>query len=47
MVATGAGFADYSPSGDFVTLVVAVLAAGSIVAGASPVSAIAGEDGGL
>lgn len=44
VVATGAGFAGYSPSGDFVTLAAAVLVAGSIVAGASPINAIAGSE---
>lgn len=44
IVDVGAGLAGFSPSGDFVTLAAAVLAAGAIVAGASPLSAVAGVE---
>jgi len=43
IVEAGAGLAGYSPSGDFVALSAAVLAAGAIVAGATPMSSLAGE----
>jgi len=40
IVDAGAGLADYSPTGDFVVLSAAILAAGAIVAGASPMTGI-------
>lgn len=42
IVATGTSFAGYSASGDFIALSAAILSAGGIVAGASPLSAISG-----
>lgn len=42
IVQTGAGFAGYDPSGDFVTLSAAILTAGAIVGGATPLNAVAG-----
>lgn len=41
IVDVGAGLAGYSPSGDFVALSAALLAAGAIVAGATPMSGLA------
>lgn len=38
IVEVGAGLAGYTPSGDFVALSAAVLAASAIVAGASPLT---------
>ena len=40
IVQVGAGIAGYSPSGDFVALSAAILAASAIVAGASPMSGL-------
>lgn len=40
MVQVGAGIAGYSPSGDFVALSAAILSAGSIVAGSSPLTGL-------
>lgn len=42
IVQAGAGLAGYSPSGDFVVLAAAILAASAIVAGASPMSGLSG-----
>lgn len=42
IVQTGAGFAGYDPSGDFVTLSAAILSGAAIVGGASPLTAVAG-----
>lgn len=42
IVQVGAGLAGYSPSGDFVALSAAILATGAIMAGASPMSGLAG-----
>lgn len=42
IVATGSAFAGYTVSGDFVALSAAVLSAGSIAVGASPLTAFAG-----
>ena len=44
IVDAGAGLAGYSPSGDFVALAAAILAAGAIVAGASPMTGLGGEE---
>ena len=44
IVQMGAGFAGYSPSGDFVVLAAAIIAASAIVAGATPLGAIAGVE---
>lgn len=43
IVQAGARLAGYSPSGDFVVISAAILAAAAIAAGASPMSAIGGE----
>lgn len=40
IVGSGAQFAGYDPTGDFVTLSAAILAAAAIVAGSSPLSAM-------
>jgi hypothetical protein len=40
IVQAGAGLAGYSPSGDFVALAAAILAAAAIVGGASPLTAL-------
>lgn len=45
IVQAGAGLAGYSPSGDFIVLSAAVLATGAIVAGATPMSSLAGTEG--
>lgn len=42
IVQGGAGLAGYSPSGDFVALSAAILATGAIMAGATPMSGLAG-----
>lgn len=42
IVQVGAGVAGYTPSGDFVVLAAAILAASAIIAGASPMSALSG-----
>lgn len=42
IVKMGAGIAGYTPGGDFVVLSAAILAAGAIVAGASPMTGLAG-----
>ena len=42
IVQAGAGLAGYSPSGDFIVLSAAILATGAIVAGATPMSSLAG-----
>ncbi len=42
IVDVGASLAGYTPSGDYVVLSAAILVAGAIVAGASPLSAVAG-----
>jgi hypothetical protein len=42
IVQVGAGLAGYSPSGDFVVLAAAILAASAIMAGASPMSGLSG-----
>ncbi|MFB6135564.1 MAG: hypothetical protein ABEJ04_02290 [Halobacteriaceae archaeon] len=42
IVQAGAGLAGYSPSGDFVALSAAILAAGAIVAGATPMAGLGG-----
>ena len=42
IVSAGAGFAGYTPGGDFVVLSAAILAAAAIVAGSSPLSAVTG-----
>lgn len=42
IVQVGAGLAGYSPAGDFVVLSAAILATGSIVAGATPMSGLSG-----
>jgi len=44
IVDVGAGVAGFDPSGDFVVLSAAVLAASAIVAGATPLGAIAGVE---
>jgi len=44
IVQVGAGLAGYSPTGDFVALSAAILAASAIVAGASPMSGLSGMD---
>jgi len=43
IVDVGAGLANASPEGNFVTLSAAILAAGVIVAGASPLTALSEE----
>lgn len=43
IVDVGANLAVDSPSADFVTLSAAILSAGAIVAGASPMTGLAGE----
>ncbi|MDX1745999.1 MAG: hypothetical protein R3324_08690 [Halobacteriales archaeon] len=43
IVRVGAGLAGYSPGGDFVALSAAILAASAIVAGASPLTSLAGS----
>lgn len=43
IVQVGAGIAGYSPSGDFIALSAAVLAASAIVAGASPLTGLSGS----
>ncbi len=40
IVQMGAGFAGYTPSGDFVVLSAAIIAASAIVAGATPLKAV-------
>lgn len=48
IVQVGAGLAGYSPSGDFIALSAAILAAGAISAGASPLTGLATDsDGGV
>ena len=42
IVQVGAGLAGYAPSGDFVVLSAAILATGSIVTGATPMSSLSG-----
>jgi hypothetical protein len=42
IVQVGAGLAGYAPSGDFIVLAAAILATGSIVAGATPMSSLSG-----
>ncbi|WP_336338799.1 hypothetical protein [Haloarcula brevis] len=42
IVQVGAGLAGYSPSGEFVVLLAAILATGAIVAGATPMSSLGG-----
>ena len=42
IVQVGAGIAGYQPSGDFVVLAAAILAASAIIAGASPMSGLSG-----
>jgi len=42
IVQAGAGLAGYTPSGDFIVLSAAILATGAIVAGATPMSSLAG-----
>lgn len=42
IVQVGAGLGGYAPSGDFVVLSAAILATGSIVAGATPMSGLSG-----
>jgi len=44
IVQVGAGLAGYTPSGDFVVLSAAILAAGAIAAGASPLTGLGGRD---
>jgi hypothetical protein len=44
IVQVGAGLAGYSPTGDFVALSAAILAAGAIVAGASPMTGLGSEE---
>lgn len=44
IVQVGAGLAGYSPSGDFVVLAAALLATGSIVAGATPMISLSGVE---
>jgi len=43
IVQVGAGLAGYTPSGDFVVLSAAILAAGAIAAGASPLTGLGGK----
>ncbi|WP_436927578.1 hypothetical protein [Halosimplex amylolyticum] len=43
IVQAGAGLAGYSPSGDFVALSAAILAAAAIAAGASPLTGLSTE----
>lgn len=45
IVRAGTGLAGYSPSGDFIALSAAILAAGAIAAGASPLTGITGDGG--
>jgi hypothetical protein len=40
IVRMGAGFAGFTPSGDFVVLSAAIIAASAIVAGATPMKAV-------
>ncbi|WP_226479502.1 hypothetical protein [Natrinema amylolyticum] len=40
IVQMGAGLASYSPSGDFVVLAAAILAASAIMAGSSPMASL-------
>lgn len=42
IVDVGAGFGGFSPSGDFVVLSAAILAASAIMAGATPLGAMSG-----
>lgn len=42
IVRIGASIAGYSPSGDFIVLAAAILAASAIVAGSSPMSGLSG-----
>lgn len=42
IVSAGASFGGYTPSGDFVALSAAVISGAAIVAGATPLGAIAG-----
>lgn len=44
IVDVGAGFAGFDPSGDYVALSAAVLTASAIMAGATPLGAIAGVE---
>ncbi|WP_135819704.1 hypothetical protein [Halostella litorea] len=44
IVGAGASFAGYDPGGGFVTLAAAVLAGAAIVAGSTPLAAVAGEE---
>lgn len=44
IVDAGASLAGYQPAGDFVTLSAAVLSAGAIVGGATPMGALAGAE---
>lgn len=44
IVDAGAGFAGFSPSGDFVVVAAAILAASAIMAGATPLGALSGID---
>ncbi len=44
IVQVGAGFAGYSPEGNFVVLSAAIIAASAIIAGATPLGAIAGVE---
>jgi len=44
IVDVGAGLADFDPTGDFVVLAASILAGSAIVAGASPMMALGGEE---
>lgn len=44
IVDVGADLAGFSPSGDFVMVAAALLAAGAIVAGASPMTSLGGSE---
>ena len=44
IVQVGAGLTGYSPSGDFVVLAAAILAASAIAAGASPMTGLSGVE---
>lgn len=44
IVDAGAALAGYEPTGDFVTLSAAILSAGAILGGATPMSALAGAE---
>ncbi|MFB6270763.1 MAG: hypothetical protein ABEH83_12515 [Halobacterium sp.] len=44
IVEAGAGLAGLEPSADFITLAAAVLTAGAIVGGATPLTAVAGTE---